>query len=116
MHQFVAAGIALYNPDVPERPVNSPHAVYQIEPELLKLMRTYGTAAWRVGLQSYLSTRRTLAERYAMERTMNRIPVQTHDGKLLTLSGGVHSLLIRAVAEEFEIGRASCRERVCLAV
>lgn len=26
MHQFVAAGIALYNPDRPERPVNSTKA------------------------------------------------------------------------------------------
>src|ERR1700687_160998 len=73
MHQFVAAGVALYNPDEPERPVNSPYAVYQIEPELLSLLRTYGTPAWRAGLQVYLSTRKTLAERYAMERTMNRI-------------------------------------------
>jgi hypothetical protein len=31
MHQFVSAGIALYNPDKLNRPVNSPHAVYQIE-------------------------------------------------------------------------------------
>ena len=30
MHQFVQAGISLYNPDKPDRPVNSPHAVYQI--------------------------------------------------------------------------------------
>src|SRR5512136_610237 len=35
MHQFVAAGIALYNPDDPKRPVNSPKAVYQIEPNTL---------------------------------------------------------------------------------
>ena len=31
MHQFVDAGIAVYNPDKPSRPVNSPSAVYQIE-------------------------------------------------------------------------------------
>ena len=30
MHQFVAAGVALYNPDRPDRPVNSPQACYQI--------------------------------------------------------------------------------------
>ncbi len=42
MHQFVQAGIALYNPDEPSRPVNSPHAVYQIEPECLSLLRYYG--------------------------------------------------------------------------
>ncbi|MGB7762741.1 MAG: hypothetical protein WBL61_23100, partial [Bryobacteraceae bacterium] len=28
MHQFVQAGISLYNPDKLDRPVNSPHAVY----------------------------------------------------------------------------------------
>lgn len=32
MHQFVDGGIALYNPDNPERPVNSPKAVYQLTP------------------------------------------------------------------------------------
>src|ERR1035438_8097304 len=42
MHQLVAAGIALYNPDNPARPVNSPKAVYQIEPDTLKVRRTFG--------------------------------------------------------------------------
>jgi hypothetical protein len=35
MHQFCDAGVALYNPDKPDRPVNSPKAVYQIEPAAL---------------------------------------------------------------------------------
>lgn len=43
MHQFVDAGLALYNPDKPDRPVNSPKAVYQIEPAALALLRTFGT-------------------------------------------------------------------------
>jgi hypothetical protein len=38
MHQFVQAGLALYNPDDPNRPVNSPRAVYQISPEALALL------------------------------------------------------------------------------
>lgn len=46
MHQFVDAGIALYNPDEPTRPVNSPKAVYQIAPEALSLIRTFGTKEW----------------------------------------------------------------------
>ena len=37
MHQFVEAGIAVYNPDDPARPVNSPNAVYQIDPTCLAL-------------------------------------------------------------------------------
>src|SRR5258708_2320882 len=32
MHQLVSAGIGRYNPENPVRPVNSPKAVYQIEP------------------------------------------------------------------------------------
>src|SRR5690348_15071521 len=46
MHQFVEAGIAVYNPDKPERPVNSPAAVYQIEPSTLELLRSFDTRAW----------------------------------------------------------------------
>jgi len=52
MHQFVAAGIALYNPDKSARPVNSPKAVYQIEDTVLKLLRSFGTAAWHNKLTS----------------------------------------------------------------
>lgn len=47
MHQFVDAGIALYNPDDPSRAVNSPMAVYQIEPTTLTLLRTFGSSSWR---------------------------------------------------------------------
>jgi len=43
MHQFVDAGIALYNPDQPDRPVNSPKAVYQISPDTLNLVRQFGS-------------------------------------------------------------------------
>lgn len=46
MHQFVAAGIALYNPDDSGRPPNSPKAVYQIAPEALSLLISFGTPAW----------------------------------------------------------------------
>jgi hypothetical protein len=50
MHQFCDAGIARYNPDQPDRPVNSPKAVYQIEPAALSLLRTFGTPAWHDAL------------------------------------------------------------------
>src|SRR5450830_244941 len=42
MHQFIQAGVCLYNPDAPKRSVNSPKAVYQIEPNLLKALKTFG--------------------------------------------------------------------------
>src|SRR3990167_5521568 len=46
MHQFVEAGVALYNPDKPDRPVNSPKAVYQVSPAVLALLRSFGTPQW----------------------------------------------------------------------
>jgi hypothetical protein len=101
MHQFVDAGIALYNPDKLDRSVNSPKAVYQIEDTVLELLRSFGTSAWHENLTSYLADRETLAERYAMEREQNRIPVKIAKGKKINLSPGEHSELIRDIIEEF---------------
>ncbi len=101
MHQFVNAGIAVYNPDDPDRPVNSPKAVYQIEPATLALLRSFGSATWRGNLNSYLAERETLVNRYAREREQNRISVQVASGTSVTLSTGEHSELIRAIIEDF---------------
>lgn len=101
MHQFCDAGIALYNPDKPDRPVNSPKAVYQVEPAALALLRTFGTPAWHDGLTAYLAERETLVARYAMAREQNRIPVEIAPGKEITLSPGAHSELIRAIITDF---------------
>ena len=101
MHQFVDAGIVLYNSDRPTRPVNSPRAVYKIEPAALQLLRSFGTGAWHDNLTAYLAQRETLAAKYANEREQNRIPVRIARGKTITLSPGEHSELIRAVIEEF---------------
>lgn len=101
MHQFCDAGIALYNPDKPDRPVNSPKAVYQIEPHVLTLLRTYGTTSWPSHLERYLADRTSLVERYAKEREQNRIPVRIAEGKEITLSPGIHSELIKDIIEDF---------------
>jgi hypothetical protein len=101
MHQFCDAGLAVYNPDKPDRPVNSPKAVYQIEPDALALVRSYGTEGWHNNLIAYLAKRETLIARYAKEREQNRIPVEIAPGKEITLSPGEHSELIRAIIEDF---------------
>jgi len=101
MHQFCAAGVARYNPDKPDRPVNSPKAVYQIEPAALKLLRTFGAKKWHDNLAVYLAERETLVARYARERKQNRIPVEIAPGQAITLSPGEHSELIRAIIESF---------------
>ncbi len=101
MHQFVDAGIALYNPDKPDRPVNSPKAVYQIESNTLKLLRRFGSSGWSEALPDYLDRRETLSTRYAKERAQNRIPVQIAPGKKITISPGEHSELIKAIIDDF---------------
>ena len=101
IHQLVAAGIVLYNPDDPARPVNSPKAVYQIEADSLKLMRSFGAAAWNKNLAKYLKTRQTLTARYAKERDMKKLPVKLATGETIRLSPGAHSELIKAIIEEF---------------
>lgn len=101
IHQYVEAGIALYNPDKPDRPVNSPNAVYQIEPETLALLQTFGTDAWHDKLTDYLSRHETLAMRNANERNQNLVPVQIAPDKAINLSPGEHSELIRAIIEDF---------------
>ncbi|OJZ19038.1 MAG: restriction endonuclease [Thiobacillus sp. 65-29] len=101
MHQFCNAGVALYNPDKPDRPVNSPKAVYQIESATLVLLRTFDTPKWRDNLTAYLAERETLVAKYAKEREQNRIPVKIGPGRKITLSPGEHSELIRAIIEDF---------------
>jgi type-2 restriction enzyme bsuBI len=101
MHQFCDAGMALYNPDQPNRPVNSPKAVYQIEPSVLELLRSYNSPAWSDNIEYYLSTRETLMTRYAKERDQIRIPVEVRPGEQISLTPGEHSELIRDIIENF---------------
>ena len=101
MHQFVSAGIALYNPDNPNRAVNSPKAVYQIDCFTLDLLRSFDTKNWAAKLNNYFSQRQTLSERYAMEREFSQIPIKISRNKKILLSPGTHSELIKAIIEEF---------------
>jgi hypothetical protein len=100
-HQFVEAGVALYNPDKPGRAVNSPHAVYQIAPEALALLRTFGEKSWDDNRVTYLSKRQTLTERYARRRELAKVPVEVAPGQCVRMSPGKHSELIKAVIESF---------------
>ncbi len=94
MHQFVEDGIALYNPDKPSRKVNSPKAVYQISPEAISLLRTFGAPTWSKALSDFKATQGTLAAKYAMPRQMEQVPLKLKPGLEIRLSPGDHSQLI----------------------
>ncbi len=101
LHQFLDGGLCLYNPDQPDRPVNSPKACYQLPTELYDILRAYGTNGWERVLTGWLEERETLAAQYAMEREMEMIPLKLDDGTEIKLSPGVHSQLIHDIVVEF---------------
>lgn len=101
MHQFVEAGIAVYNPDDPGRPVNSPRACYQISEEAYDVISAFGTGAWQAKLKKYLEDRSSLAEKWAKNREMQRIPVYIADEVEIRLTPGSHSDLIEKIITEF---------------
>lgn len=101
MHQFCDAGLALYNPDAPDRPVNSPKAVYQLSPEALVLFQQYGTPQWAASLQNFKHKNQSLVAQYAQARTMSLLPLVLADGTTLQLSPGEHSALILQIIEVF---------------
>jgi len=100
MHQLVQAGIALYNPDAPERPVNSPKAVYQISPIALDVIRSYKTVSYEDKLFKLNEEIGSLNSIYAKERTMIQVPVKITDGKEIRISAGEHSELIKEIIEK----------------
>ncbi len=101
MHQFVEAGVAVYNPDDPSRPVNSPNACYQISDEAAGVISTYGTSEWQARLDTWLEERRTLAEKWARPRQMQMVPVKVAAGREIELAPGSHSELIRDIIDQF---------------
>ncbi len=101
VHQFLDAGLIVANPDKPSRPINSGQTVYQIEAAALELLRAFGATEWDERLQTYLAGVKTLQEKYAQARRMNRIPVTMPDGQTLTLSAGGQNVLIAQIISDF---------------
>ena len=101
MHQFVEAGIAVYNPDWPARPVNSPKACYRVSAEAFELIGSFGTDRWQAKLALYLEGRKSLAAKWAKHREMQMVPVVLPEGRKITLTPGAHSELIKQIITGF---------------
>jgi len=101
LHQFVQAGIADYNPDNPDLPVNSPRAHYAISKIALETIITFRTRNWKKALDNFASKIGALKAKYNNDRDMSRVPLKLSDGKVLMLSPGKHNEVQVAVIEEF---------------
>ena len=101
MHQFIEACLAVPNPDLPDRPINSPKWCYQVEAKALGFsshsVPRVGQVVSRSGRRQ--SSRSSIATR--RERELNKVPLQLAEGRELYLTPGNHSRLIRAIVEEF---------------
>lgn len=101
LHQLVQAGIADYNPDIPDLPVNSPHAHYAISAKALETIKTFGTKNWKNSVGQFKNEIGELIKKYSKERKLSRVPITLPNGIVLLLSPGKHNLVQAAIVEEF---------------
>jgi adenine-specific DNA-methyltransferase len=101
MHQFIQLGLVTKNPDNPTRAVNSPETRYQIEPTLLKLVRSFDSEDWDRNLSYFLRSTKRLARLRARERAMELMPVQFPDGTSVALASGGQNQLLKQIVEQF---------------
>jgi hypothetical protein len=101
MHQFVQMGLALANPDKPDRSVNSPKFGYVLETAVVKLARLHGTPDWNVALERLRRSLINLRVLHHRERDMAMIPVKMPDGQTRHLTAGGQNTVIRQIIEEF---------------
>lgn len=99
-HQLIQAGIAVYNPDQPDRAVNSPNAVYQISPAALQVVQAYKTDSFDTLLSDFKANQSTLTDQYAHEREKSLVPVKIKENYIIQLSPGKHSQLIQNIIEQ----------------
>jgi hypothetical protein len=97
--QLVTAGILMHNPDDPSRAVNSSENCYQVDPIALDLFKKYNSPEWLKQLSSYIAVRGTLANQYARDRDLHRIPLKINESLQTFISSGSHSELIKAIIE-----------------
>ncbi len=98
---FVEHGVLVRNPDDPDRPTNSGKTVYQVEGNMLALLRSYRTKNWQENLEAYLAKAEEIRNELSRHRISRRIPVTLPNGDAVVLSPGGQNPLIKQIIEEF---------------
>jgi hypothetical protein len=100
---LVDAYLVTPNPDDPSRSKNSNKYCYQVNLEVLELIRLFGTDKYNLSLQNFLQGYTTLKQRYEHDRLLNRIPIRLPAGTEITISPGGQNPLIAKIVEEFAV-------------
>jgi adenine-specific DNA-methyltransferase len=101
IHQFEQARIVDRNPDDPSRPTNSGNNCYSLTDEIVKVLKTYGTAKFNRKVAQFIKKHGQLAQSYNKQRDLHRIALTLPDNYVIRLSPGKHNALQVAVIKEF---------------
>jgi adenine-specific DNA-methyltransferase len=101
LHQFEQARIVDRNPDDPARPTNSGKNAYQLTPDALRVIQTYGKPGFHAEIAGFIARHRSLAASYDRVRKRNRVPLKMPDGATVYLSPGPHNVLQVAIVQQF---------------
>lgn len=101
VHQFVQMGLLVENPDCPDRPINSPKWCYQLEGNVLELLKTFGGKNWKDALDKYLKNSEGKNRLQTRHRNLPMIPIHLPEGQNIELSPGGQNVLIREIVEHF---------------
>ncbi len=96
MHHFRNAAFIEDN----GKATNSSNYRYRLTDEMLKLIRSFGTARWEKKRQLFMKKHASLIDLYASKRSFNKIPVKINSVDL-HFSAGKHNQLQKAVIEQF---------------
>ena len=96
MHHFRNAAFIEDN----GKATNSPYYRYRLTSEMLGLLCTYGSRAWKGKLSEFLADHESLINMYSTKRSFTKIPVRIN-GQDFSFSTGDHNQLQKAIIEEF---------------
>ncbi|HEV7527284.1 MAG TPA: BsuBI/PstI family type II restriction endonuclease [Solirubrobacteraceae bacterium] len=95
----VHAGVVI--PDQPDTARNNPRRAYALADEYAAAVRAYGAADFENAVESALAGKETLADAWAAERLMARVPIEVAPGVELSFGPGDHNVLIKSTIMEF---------------
>ncbi|MBU6360179.1 MAG: Eco57I restriction-modification methylase domain-containing protein [Chloroflexi bacterium] len=101
LHQFIQLGLVQINPDNLKRPINSPKTCYQLNEDIVNLLRSFNTKIWDSTVLSYIASHPKLHLLTPQPHKTSFIPVTLPNGDKIELSEGGQNPLLKNIIEQF---------------